>query len=154
MATARGCWALTHRASGRAAAWRLRPGGVGARGRDRAAFGYGEINLNCGCPSDRVQSGRFGACLMAEPGLSRPASRRCAARLATMFRSPSNAGSASTTRTARPNSPVHRFRRGCRLPRFHRACPQGLASGPEPQGEPRSSAARLRSRLPAQVGLS
>ena len=34
-----------------------------------AAFGYDEINLNCGCPSDRVQSGRFGACLMAEPVL-------------------------------------------------------------------------------------
>jgi tRNA-dihydrouridine synthase A len=34
-----------------------------------AAFGYAEINLNCGCPSDRVQSGRFGACLMAEPML-------------------------------------------------------------------------------------
>ncbi len=31
--------------------------------------GYDEINLNCGCPSDRVQSGRFGACLMAEPQL-------------------------------------------------------------------------------------
>jgi len=33
------------------------------------AFGYREINLNVGCPSDRVQSGRFGACLMAEPNL-------------------------------------------------------------------------------------
>ncbi|WP_280137689.1 tRNA dihydrouridine(20/20a) synthase DusA [Devosia sp. Root436] len=33
------------------------------------AFGYAEINLNVGCPSDRVQSGRFGACLMAEPDL-------------------------------------------------------------------------------------
>lgn len=32
-------------------------------------FGYSEINLNIGCPSDRVQSGRFGACLMAEPDL-------------------------------------------------------------------------------------
>ena len=31
------------------------------------AFGYDEINLNIGCPSDRVQEGRFGACLMAEP---------------------------------------------------------------------------------------
>ena len=30
-------------------------------------FGYDEVNLNVGCPSDRVQSGRFGACLMAEP---------------------------------------------------------------------------------------
>ena len=34
-----------------------------------AEFGYAEINLNVGCPSDRVQSGRFGACLMQEPGL-------------------------------------------------------------------------------------
>ena len=32
-------------------------------------FGYDEINLNVGCPSDRVQAGRFGACLMAEPEL-------------------------------------------------------------------------------------
>jgi tRNA-dihydrouridine synthase A len=32
-------------------------------------FGYDEINLNVGCPSDRVQVGRFGACLMAEPEL-------------------------------------------------------------------------------------
>ena len=32
-------------------------------------FGYDQIDLNCGCPSDRVQSGRFGACLMAEPDL-------------------------------------------------------------------------------------
>ncbi len=34
-----------------------------------AAWGYDEINLNCGCPSDRVQRGRFGACLMREPEL-------------------------------------------------------------------------------------
>lgn len=34
-----------------------------------ADFGYDEINLNVGCPSDRVQSGRFGACLMREPQL-------------------------------------------------------------------------------------
>jgi tRNA-dihydrouridine synthase A len=34
-------------------------------------WGYDEINLNVGCPSDRVQSGRFGACLMAEPELVR-----------------------------------------------------------------------------------
>jgi len=30
-------------------------------------YGYDEVNLNCGCPSDRVQEGRFGACLMNEP---------------------------------------------------------------------------------------
>ena len=34
-----------------------------------ASWGYEEINLNCGCPSSRVQSGSFGACLMAEPDL-------------------------------------------------------------------------------------
>ncbi len=32
-------------------------------------YGYDEINLNCGCPSERVQKGAFGACLMAEPDL-------------------------------------------------------------------------------------
>jgi len=32
-------------------------------------YGYSEVNINCGCPSDRVKSGRFGACLMAEPEL-------------------------------------------------------------------------------------
>jgi tRNA-dihydrouridine synthase A len=32
-------------------------------------WGYAEINLNCGCPSERVQRGAFGACLMAEPAL-------------------------------------------------------------------------------------
>jgi len=34
-----------------------------------AQWGYDEINLNCGCPSERVQKGAFGACLMAEPKL-------------------------------------------------------------------------------------
>ena len=34
-----------------------------------ARWGYDEINLNCGCPSERVQKGAFGACLMADPGL-------------------------------------------------------------------------------------
>lgn len=34
-----------------------------------AEYGYEEVNLNVGCPSDRVQSGRFGACLMLEPEL-------------------------------------------------------------------------------------
>src|SRR5215475_14238036 len=37
--------------------------------RHGAVAGYDEINLNVGCPSDRVQSGRFGACLMREPVL-------------------------------------------------------------------------------------
>ncbi|HEY4144948.1 tRNA dihydrouridine(20/20a) synthase DusA [Pinirhizobacter sp.] len=42
---------------------------LAAAARMGAAAGYDEINLNVGCPSDRVQSGRFGACLMREPAL-------------------------------------------------------------------------------------
>ena len=45
------------------------PGQLAEATRIAASYGYDEINLNVGCPSDRVQSGRFGACLMAEPAL-------------------------------------------------------------------------------------
>lgn len=45
------------------------PGDLAAAARIGEAEGYDEINLNVGCPSDRVQSGRFGACLMREPEL-------------------------------------------------------------------------------------
>jgi tRNA-dihydrouridine synthase A len=45
------------------------PQALAASARICADLGYDEINLNVGCPSDRVQEGRFGACLMAEPVL-------------------------------------------------------------------------------------
>ena len=45
------------------------PRELAAGTRIAAEYGYDEINLNVGCPSDRVQIGRFGACLMAEPKL-------------------------------------------------------------------------------------
>lgn len=45
------------------------PDALAEAARIGADFGYDEINLNVGCPSDRVQSGRFGACLMREPDL-------------------------------------------------------------------------------------
>jgi len=45
------------------------PGDLAIAARIGEDFGYDEINLNVGCPSDRVKDGRFGACLMAEPGL-------------------------------------------------------------------------------------
>ena len=45
------------------------PAALATCARIGADYGYDEINLNIGCPSDRVQSGRFGACLMAEPQL-------------------------------------------------------------------------------------
>ncbi len=47
------------------------PGELAQCARIGADWGYDEINLNIGCPSDRVQRGRFGACLMAEPELVR-----------------------------------------------------------------------------------
>lgn len=43
------------------------PESLAAAVRIASGYGYDEFNLNIGCPSDRVQSGRFGACLMAEP---------------------------------------------------------------------------------------
>ncbi len=45
------------------------PADLAFAAREGAARGYDEINLNLGCPSDRVQRGRFGACLMTEPEL-------------------------------------------------------------------------------------
>jgi tRNA-dihydrouridine synthase A len=45
------------------------PQDLAASARIGEDFGYDEINLNVGCPSDRVKDGRFGACLMAEPQL-------------------------------------------------------------------------------------
>jgi tRNA-dihydrouridine synthase A len=45
------------------------PAELAAAARLGEAHGHDEINLNCGCPSDRVKSGRFGACLMGNPQL-------------------------------------------------------------------------------------
>ncbi len=47
------------------------PADLAACARLAAKWGYDEVNLNCGCPSERVQRGSFGACLMAEPSLVR-----------------------------------------------------------------------------------
>ena len=43
------------------------PAAMAESARLAESLGYDEVNVNCGCPSDRVQAGRFGACLMAEP---------------------------------------------------------------------------------------
>ena len=99
-----------------------------------AAFGYDEINLNCGCPSDRVQSGRFGACLMAEAALV----GQCVAAM-------QSAVGAAVPVTVKcrigiddqdSEADLSRFietvaNAGCR--HFHRACPQGLAPGLSPK---------------------
>ena len=54
------------------------PEDLAAAAEQAESFGYDEINLNVGCPSDRVQNARFGACLMAEPALV----GRCVAAMA------------------------------------------------------------------------
>jgi tRNA-dihydrouridine synthase A len=51
-----------------------------------AETGFDEINLNCGCPSDRVQAGRFGACLMREPALVADGVAAMIAAVATLSR--------------------------------------------------------------------
>ena len=60
------------------------PADLAAAARIGEAAGYDEINLNVGCPSDRVQSGRFGACLMREPELV----AECMAAMAAVVRVP------------------------------------------------------------------
>ncbi len=55
------------RTSGGAAAGRVGSGETRRGGQNCGDYGYDEINLNVGCPSDRVQSGTFGACLMQTP---------------------------------------------------------------------------------------
>src|SRR4051812_2469098 len=60
------------------------PADLAAAARIGEAEGYDEINLNVGCPSDRVQSGRFGACLMREPELV----AECVAAMAAAVRIP------------------------------------------------------------------
>ena len=95
-------------------------------------FGYDEINLNVGCPSDRVQEGRFGACLMAEPEL-------VADCVAAMRGARGGAGHGQVPhRHRRPGQrggpgAVRRRGGGRRLPDVHRARAQGLAEGLSPK---------------------
>ncbi len=63
---------LAHDPAERPVAFQLggsEPASLARCARMAEAAGFDEVNLNCGCPSDRVRKGRFGACLMAEPGL-------------------------------------------------------------------------------------
>jgi tRNA-dihydrouridine synthase A len=101
------------------------------------AYGYDEININVGCPSDRVQSGQFGACLMAAPDL-----------VADCFKAMQKETDIPITVRFR------RAARGGRLPQVHRACAHRDPGRTEPQGEPYSPASQLRTRLSAETRLS
>ena len=52
------------------------PGLLAQAARIGVEWGYDEVNLNVGCPSDRVQAGKFGACLMREPALVAECAKR------------------------------------------------------------------------------
>ena len=111
-----------------------------------AEFGYDEINLNCGCPSDRVQSGRFGACLMREPTLVAD----CIAAMAGAVDVPVTVKCRNRNRRAGAARGAVRLRRGGKGGRrggADRARAKSLARRPEPQGQPHGSAARLPAGL-------
>ena len=116
-------------------------------------FGYAEINLNVGCPSDRVQEGRFGACLMAEPALVAD----CVAAMKAAVKIPVTVKCRLGIDDQDPEQGLVRVRR--RREGGRRRCPdraraQGLAEGTVAAREPRSAAARLRHRASSQGGAS
>ena len=119
------------------------PGRLAEAARIGADFGYDEINLNCGCPSDRVQSGRFGACLMREPALVAEciAAMRAAVAIPVTRQVPHRRRRAGAARGAvrASSAAVSGGRRGG----ADRACAQGLARGPQPEGQSQRPAARL-----------
>ena len=129
--------------------------------------GYDEINLNCGCPSDRVASGAFGACLMLEPtarGRVRRGDARCGRVPVTVKM---RIGVVIGAR-ARGSRGALRLRRGrlrricgtlwprCAQPAAggDRARAQGRARRTVAEGEPRGAAAALRSGAAAQARVS
>lgn len=114
-------------------------GQASAIGRDR---GYDEINLNVGCPSDRVQSGCFGAALMRTPGLVADC---VAAMIAAAGNVPVTVKCRIGVDDQEPEAVLPAFLEddgGGRRIAHHHSRAQGLASGTEPEGEPRNPAAR------------
>ena len=114
-----------------------------------ADFGYDEINLNVGCPSDRVQSGTFGACLMREPELV----GACVAAMKAAVDVPVTVKCRIGVDEQDPEEALDRARR--RRARRWRgrdlgACAEGVAARPVAEGESRRAAARLCSGLPAE----
>ncbi len=103
-----------------------------------ADWGYDEINLNVGCPSDRVQRGRFGACLMREPQLVRD----CVAAMRDAVDIP------VTVKTRLGVDELYSYdyfrgfidtvaESGCTT--LHHPRPQGLALRSQPEAEPRGA---------------
>ena len=126
------------------------PQRLAAAARIAEDLGYDEINLNVGCPSDRVQQGRFGACLMREPALVAEcvAAMRAAVKVPVTVKHRIGVDDLDRYEACWPSSTVVARRR---LKTLRRPRPQGLAGRPVAQGEPRRPAAALRRGLPAQA---
>ena len=122
------------------------PADLAACARLAARWGYDEINLNCGCPSERVQRGAFGACLMGEPALVADGVKamRDAVDLPVTVKHRIGIDRSESYDFVRDF--VGTVARG-RLRGVHRARAQCLAAGHQPEGEPRVAAAALRHRL-------
>ena len=114
-----------------------------------AERGYDEINLNVGCPSDRVQSGRFGACLMAEPALVADCMRAMIEAVAIPVTVKCRIG-IDDRDDYRVLRAVRAYGARGRRRGFHRARAQGPPAGPEPERESRSAAVALRRAGTAQ----
>ena len=116
-------------------------------------WGYDEINLNCGCPSERVLKGSFGACLMADPML-----------VADCYKAMRDAVDIPVTlkhRIGLDKNESYEFVRdfvgasydaGCRV--FYRACAQRDPEGAVAEGKSRNPAAALRRGAALEAGLS
>ena len=135
---------------------RARP--VGEAAAIRAEYGYDEINLNVGCPSDRVQQATFGACLMARPKL-----------VADCVRAMQGAVNIPVTVKCRigiddrddwPFLAIHRCGKRSGLPCRNRPRAQGDPEGAHAEGKSGSASARLREglarerRVPGTYGLA
>ncbi len=116
-------------------------------------WGYDEVNLNCGCPSERVQRGAFGACLMAEPALVADCVKAMRDAVSLPVTVKHRIGIDRGEHYDFVRDFVGTRGRARRLRGLHRARAQRLAEGAVAEGEPRGAAAAPRVRLPAQARL-
>ena len=115
-----------------------------------AAFGYDEINLNVGCPSDRVQQATFGACLMARPRLVADCVRAMRAAVAIPVTVKCRIGIDDHDDWPFLRDFVAAIAdAGCRTVIVHAR--KAILKGTDAEAEPRRPAARLRARLAGEA---
>ena len=144
------------------------PARLAAAARLGEQAGYREINLNCGCPSDRVHAGAFGACLMAQPALVAECVEAMRAAVAVPVTVKMRIGTleSGTGQTAggapgriqraglRAARGFHHGRQRRGLPAIHCARASGGARGSVAEGKSRGAAAAARSGAAARRAVS